>query len=227
MLSSMLAAVALFFWWPEVDLAVSAFFWRPEIGDFAGDQSMVARAMFEAIPVISKFIIAGLGAAFFVSLFFRGAQGRCWQRRFAYLLAALLLGPGLVIDVALKDHWGRARPAKVVEFGGSARFSPALQPSDQCQKNCSFVSGHASAGFFALSIGFLGGAAARRRWTLIGLALGSLAGLGRVSQGGHFLSDIVFAFYATWFSAWLAWVIFRRLGWMPAAPRPADASVGA
>ncbi|MDR2624860.1 MAG: phosphatase PAP2 family protein [Zoogloeaceae bacterium] len=219
MLSSMLAVAVLFSWWPDVDLAVSAFFWRPEIGDFAGDQSMMAVAMFEAIPVISKFIIAGLGAALLASLFFQG-RGRCWQRRFAYLLVVLLLGPGLVIDVALKDHWGRARPAKIIEFGGSARFSPALQPSNQCRKNCSFVSGHASAGFFAVSLGFLGGAAARRRWTLIGLALGSLAGLGRVSQGGHFLSDVVFAFYATWFSAWLVWIIFQRLGWMPDMRQP-------
>jgi lipid A 4'-phosphatase len=116
----------------------------------------------------------------------------------------------------LKDYGGRARPAKIVPFGGSARFSPALLPSDQCASNCSFVSGHASAGFFFVSLGFLGGRAARLKWTLIGLALGSIAGLGRISQGGHFLSDIVFAFCFTWFSAWLVWIIFCRLGWLDA-----------
>ncbi|MDR0717023.1 MAG: phosphatase PAP2 family protein, partial [Azoarcus sp.] len=98
--------------------------------------------------------------------------------------------------------------------GGNARFTPALQPTDQCGKNCSFVSGHASAGFFAVSLGFLGGASARRRWTLAGLALGGIAGLGRIAQGGHFLSDVVFAFFITWWSAWLVWLVFRKLGWM-------------
>ena len=54
-------------------------------------------------------------------------------------LAALLLGPGWVVNEALKNHWGRARPEQVSDFGGAQRFTPALQPADQCVKNCSFV----------------------------------------------------------------------------------------
>ena len=36
----------------------------------------------------------------------------------------------------------------------------------------------------------------RRRWFLIGTVAGAVVGLGRIMQGGHFLSDIIFAFYA-------------------------------
>ncbi|MDR2032700.1 MAG: phosphatase PAP2 family protein [Azoarcus sp.] len=216
-LLSMLAAAALFTLWPGIDLAVSAFFYCPEIADFVGDQSVLAVAMFRLVPYISTGIILFLAAVFIASFIAPPFRRRDWRIRSGFLLAALILGPGLAIDVAAKDHWGRARPSRIAEFGGAARFTPALLPADQCEKNCSFVSGHASAGFFAVSLGFLGGMAARRRWTLIGLVLGGLAGLGRIAQGGHFLSDVVFAFFITWWSAWLVWRIFRKLGWITAA----------
>jgi lipid A 4'-phosphatase len=211
---SMAVAALVFSAWPALDTAVSALFWLPDIQDFAGKRSAPVMAMYGFIPRFSKFIIAFLALAFIASLFDRGNKGRSRRIRYAYLVLVLILGPGLVIDVALKGHWGRARPNEITQFGGNARFSAALLPADQCSANCSFVSGHASAGFFFVSLGFLGNTAARRKWTLIGLTLGGIAGLGRISQGGHFLSDVVFAFYFTWFSAWLVWIVFRRLGWL-------------
>jgi lipid A 4'-phosphatase len=222
MLVSMAVMAALFSIWPGLDLAVSAWFWDPVIADFVGDHVPLIDAMFDIIPHLSAFIIVALLLAFIASQFDRGANGR--QRRIccAYLVLVLALGPGLVIDVVLKDYWGRARPAKITTFGGHANFSAALLPSDQCRNNCSFVSGHASAGFFFVSLGFLGGRAARLRWTLIGLTLGGIAGLGRVSQGGHFLSDVIFSFYCTWFTAWLVWIVFRHFGWMQDASESAN-----
>jgi lipid A 4'-phosphatase len=210
---SMLAAVALFALWPELDLKVSAFFYHSDIRSFTGDHSAPVMAIDEGILLLSRFFVALIFVAFAASFFIRGPRGHEWQKRVGFLAAALTFGPGLVVDVGLKDYFDRARPDKIVEFGGRARYTPAFVPSDQCQKNCSFVSGHASAGFFFATFGFLGGAAARRRWTAIGLVLGGIAGLGRISQGEHFLSDVVFAFYFTWFSAWLVWLIFRRMGW--------------
>ncbi|GHT99871.1 phosphoesterase [Betaproteobacteria bacterium] len=212
MLLSMMVMAAVFSLWPGLDLAVSALFWDPGIDGFVGDHLPLIHAMYGIIPPLSAFIIVTLILAFIASQFDRSANGR--QRRIycAYLVVVLALGPGLVIDVVLKDYWGRARPAKITTFGGNATFSAALLPSDQCNTNCSFVSGHASAGFFFVSLGFLGGRAARLRWTLIGLALGGIAGLGRITQGGHFLSDVIFSFYCTWFSAWLVWVVFQHFG---------------
>ncbi|AWI81261.1 MAG: hypothetical protein CVU19_06040 [Betaproteobacteria bacterium HGW-Betaproteobacteria-13] len=225
MLVSMLACAALFLLWPEIDLRTSAAFYTESSG-FWGERNAFVMALYRGIPMMSNAIIIGLFIALFAYMFQRGLQGARRRIQVGYLITALILGPGLLIDVVLKDHWGRARPAKVTEFGGAATFSPAIIPSDQCGKNCSFVSGHASAGFYFVSLGFLGGVAARRRWTLIGLGLGGVFGFGRVAQGGHFLSDIVFSFYATWFAAWLAWVIFRKLGWLSDPDELAETTPG-
>lgn len=219
---SLLACAVLFTSFPEIDLAVSRAFFNPEHG-FVGERDAFVQSLYKGVPLMSRAIIIGLLIAMFAYSIQRGETGKRRRIQVGYLIVALALGPGLLIDVALKDNWGRARPAKIVDFGGTQVFSPALKPTDQCQNNCSFVSGHASAGFYLVSLGFLGGAVARRRWTLIGLAAGALFGFGRITQGGHFLSDIVFSFYATWFAAWLAWWIFRQFGWLPdAAGSPAD-----
>lgn len=213
MLVSMLICAAIFLVWPQIDLGVSALFYDENTG-FSGDRNAFVMALYRGIPLMSNAIIIGLFIAMFAYMFQSGLHGARRRIQVGFLIVSLMLGPGLLIDVVLKDYWGRARPAKVTEFGGAATFSRALIPTDQCARNCSFVSGHASAGFYFVSLGFLGGAVARRRWTLIGLGLGSVFGLGRIAQGGHFLSDIVFSFYATWFAAWLTWQIFVKLGWM-------------
>jgi lipid A 4'-phosphatase len=116
------------------------------------------------------------------------AQARCW-----FLVAALAAGPGLVANVVLKDNWGRARPREIVEFGGAKQFTPPLLPAHECVKNCAFVSGEASSvfvPFFALAL-----LVPHYRAALIagGIAAGLIAGIIRMSQGAHFLSDIVFA----------------------------------
>lgn len=215
--ASMLVCAIVFSIWPEIDLAVSSAFYDPSHG-FVGDRNLLVTAVYRGIPLMSKAIIIALFVALFAYCFQRGVHGQRRRIQVAFLIVAMALGPGLLVDVALKDYWGRARPAKVEAFGGASTFSPALVPSDQCEGNCSFVSGHASAGFYLVSLGFLGGAVARRRWTLIGLVVGTLFGIGRITQGGHFLTDIVFSFYATWLGAWLAWLIFVKFGWLAVAP---------
>ncbi len=220
MVATMLLFCILFTLWPRLDLATSALFFD-EDHRFWGDSSSFVLTLYNGIPILSRAVIAGLFITFLAYCFQWNEQSRCRRIQIGYLLVSLALGPGLLIDIVLKDNWDRARPVKVTEFGGDKTFSPALHPTDQCNTNCSFVSGHASAGFYFVSLGFLGGAAARRRWTLIGLGAGSLFGLARVSQGGHFLSDVIFSFYATWFAAWLAWLLFVKLGWFT-NPAPAD-----
>ena len=105
----------------------------------------------------------------------------------------LLTGPLVVANIGLKDHWGRARPRDVIEFGGAKAYTPPFPPSDQCQYNCSFVSGEASSIFITFFAVALLVPVLRREMVLAGVALGALAGLTRIAQGGHFLSDVVFA----------------------------------
>lgn len=119
-------------------------------------------------------------------------------RLWGFIASLYLIGPGLIVNVGLKSHWGRARPAHIVEFGGDASFTRALVATDQCARNCSFVSGEA-AGAVALAISLyfltrlMPDSVLRKRirqWTL---ALTALAAFLRIVTGRHFLSDVLFA----------------------------------
>jgi lipid A 4'-phosphatase len=108
-----------------------------------------------------------------------------------YLLASLILGPGLIVNVLLKDHWGRARPLYISQGGGTAHFTPPLIVTDQCQSNCAFSSGHAALGYWLVSVALLAPPAWRGRAVAGALAFGTLIGFTRIAQGAHFLSDVV------------------------------------
>lgn len=171
--------------WPEFDLsAASAFFTS---GVFAWRGAGLAEALHELVHPLSLALAAGLlGLALWT-----GWRGQGW-RRWAFVLLTLVIGPGLVTNTLLKDNWGRARPVQVEQFGGTARFTPALVPANQCEKNCSFVCGDGAFGFWFHSFAYI---APRRRRVLFwsGLGIGAGYGLLRMGMGAHFFSDVVFA----------------------------------
>jgi lipid A 4'-phosphatase len=118
------------------------------------------------------------------------------QNIYLFLTLSLFFGPGLLVNIILKDNSiGRARPSQITEFGGSSDFTRAFEYSGACDSNCSFVSGHASMGFFFIGLGWL---MQSKRWFYIGLAIGVVVALTRIVQGGHFLSDTVFALWAVY-----------------------------
>jgi undecaprenyl-diphosphatase len=92
---------------------------------------------------------------------------------------------------------------QVVEFGGSRDFTAAPLPATACDKNCSFVSGHASVGFALIAFSFLATGRRRRAIGAGAVAAGALIGLARMIQGAHFLSDVVFAGFIVCGIAWL------------------------
>jgi len=126
------------------------------------------------------------------------------RKKVIYLLLVLIMGPGLVVNVIFKDHWGRARPGRIEEFGGVQKFTRAFVISDQCKKNCAFVSGHASIGFYFVAFGFV--FRAHRKKIIFGAIIyGTLIGLGRILRGVHFVSDIVFAFFFVYIIAFMVY----------------------
>ena len=63
---------------------------------------------------------------------------------------------------------------------------------------------------------------------LAGLALASAIGMVRMAQGGHFLSDVVFAMLLTWMIAWLMHsLVFRWVPALVARARAPDPQAGA
>jgi lipid A 4'-phosphatase len=111
-----------------------------------------------------------------------------------FILLCVILGPGLIINLVLKDHWGRARPRQLVEFGGSSEYSQPLVPFQESGK--SFPCGHCSVGYL-YGIGWW---VWRRNHPQLaaaslaaGLVMGTLLGIGRMTDGGHYLSDAVWS----------------------------------
>jgi lipid A 4'-phosphatase len=122
-----------------------------------------------------------------------GNAGYFGYQQWRFLFVCLVVGPGLLANVGFKDQWGRARPKHIVAFGGAKLFTPALLPTNQCKRNCSFVSGEASSVFAP----FYAAAAVAPQFAAPLILVGTLAGLAagsvRIAQGAHFLSDVVFA----------------------------------
>jgi len=177
---------------PEIDLISSRAF-QAGGGAFAGQSLGWVNALRNIFVGLFYFsVAAALGG-----LVMTRGQSRSWLRlsgpQWMILAICLAVGPGIVANVVLKDHWGRARPKQVLEFGGAKAFTPPLIPTDQCAHNCSFVSGEAASIFMP----FYAAGLLVPQWagTLLagGTLLGLAAGLVRMSQGAHFLSDVIFA----------------------------------
>jgi lipid A 4'-phosphatase len=133
----------------------------------------------------------GLGGLLLGATLWAAYKKRGW-RRWLFVLLALIIGPGIVTNVILKDHWGRARPHQIEQFRGDKQYSPPFVIARQCPENCSFVSGDASFGFWLHCFAYI---APRRRKQLFwgGLAVGTGLGVMRMGMGAHFLSDVLCA----------------------------------
>ncbi len=210
---SFLAATLLFYVFPELDIRFSMLFYDPVSRFYLADAPF-CHYIYESVEIVST---AWVVLAFLL-LTVLWIRKKPWfglsAKHLIYLLAALAIGPGLIVNVVLKDNWGRARPYDVIQFGGASVFTPAFAISNQCHHNCSFVSGHAAMGFYFIAFGFCRHKVCRKRRNLLILLAGiygAVVGLVRILQGGHFLSDIVFAFFVIYAaSAVLYWIIFER-----------------
>ena len=118
------------------------------------------------------------------------------RRGGAFLALLLLIGPGLLVNASLKSLWGRPRPLQCQEFGGEMKFLPVGEWAQRSFPNSSFPSGHAAVAFFLMGLGFV--ISPHRPWLRRGCFIGGMAygmamGFTRVLQGGHFLSDVLWA----------------------------------
>ncbi|MCL7960857.1 MAG: phosphatase PAP2 family protein [marine benthic group bacterium] len=210
LLAVAIVAAAAFTIFPDIDLWMSGLFYRPDSGFYLKD-SWWAVAIYDSIPIIAITVGVGSLLALIYNLVRKRRAGTLSNRFLLFVLAALAVGPGLVVNAGFKDNWGRARPRDVTEFAGDRQFTPALQPTDQCDRNCSFVAGHPSVVYWLAALGFAVAAGRRRnRIFVAAAALGLVAGLGRIVQGGHFLSDVIFSGLAVFAVIWvLAMYVFK------------------
>lgn len=133
-----------------------------------------------------------------------------WRKPALFLLFVLAIAPGILVNLVLKDHWGRPRPRDIVAFGGAENYLPPGEIGAHQGK--SFPCGHCSMGFFmALPFLFM-----RKKYKIAayvflfsGLFFGILIGLARMMAGGHFLSDMLWSGGIVWLVAALGYRLLK------------------
>jgi membrane-associated PAP2 superfamily phosphatase len=193
---------------PQLDIELSRPFYK-------GDIYWVAHG---PIPLYLReavaWIIAAIAACAFISVVIK----LVWPRRslliggrgIVLMIATLALAPGLLSNLILKDKWGRPRPVEVTVFGGTEEFVAWWDPRGSCPKNCSFVAGEPSGAFWTLAPAALVPPPWRALAYGAALTFGAAVGLLRMSAGGHFFTDVVFAGVFTFLIVWLVHGLLYR-----------------
>lgn len=192
-LAALASGATILFSVTRLDIRAARWFYHPELADPWPIASQPLWLLFyRSAPWVTG-SLAAAGTALLVA----GAIRRTWsglRLPGTFLLLCVVLGPGLIINGILKDHWGRPRPRQIVEFGGRLQYVPPLVPARTHGK--SFPCGHCSVGYLYASGWWLW----RRRHPLraaaslaAGTTLGTLLGFGRMAAGGHFLSDVIWS----------------------------------
>ncbi len=184
---SVIAVVLAIF--PKLDTTFSNLFYVFPL-DFIYKNHPVVVMIFRLVPIVT-ILWSGMCLVYLIYLFFQ--KKRIISSPAFYLLLAALMGPGLLVNYGLKEHMGRARPKHILEFGGDKAFSGPLRFSRECSANCSFTSGHAAMGYYFSAVSYIVPIPYKAITFILGTALGSVIGFGRIIQGGHFLSDVIFS----------------------------------
>jgi len=196
---ALLLLLTLPFAFTDLDLTLSSWFYRE--GWYAGEfQPWAFLYRYGPLPgllLTALALTAWIGGWSWPRL-------RRWQRPAAVIVMTLLLGPGLLVNVLGKGYWGRPRPRDVSAFGGTEAFRRVIQPGIP-GRGKSFPSGHPSVGYLFCVFFFLD-SSRRRRWIWLGtgLAFGTAMGVGRIAQGAHFASDVLWSGGLTYLSAAVA-----------------------
>lgn len=193
--------------WTELDLLAAA--------QFLGAQAHTEVAQWWWVELINAYVpavfrvvvVVALAAWVWTSL--RPGAKR-WRLPLAFVVLAGTLGPGLVVNSGFKDNWQRSRPYQVQHFGGTQQFTRAAVITDQCNNNCSFVSGHVACGIFLASL-LLVDRKRRRIWGTAGVVAGLVIGFARMADGAHWLSDVLWAWPITLLTSWLVWKALLRI----------------
>jgi len=194
------------FWVTRLDIAAAAWFYEAGLSEpwFAAD-SLICQIFYYAPPVLIGSIVVAAGYCFVTGG--RGPLTRGRRRAGVIMLLAALLGPLILVNAVFKNHWGRARPKHIEEFGGKMHYAPPLLKGAAGVAK-SFPAGHPSMAF-VFAVFYLLLREKRRRLARVMLSaafVGGLAmGVARMAAGAHFLSDVLWSVLITWFAVWVAY----------------------
>ena len=224
LLGLMLASSIPFWIWP-LDIQISTMFYHPERG--TGDAAWpvqntpFVQFCYKAAPILTMLVAL---PALFIVLFGAWIKPiKAWRAHAAVVVLTVVLGPGLLVNGIFKEFWDRPRPVQTENFGGDFPYAPPLMIGEAAGGK-SFPCGHCSAGFALAALWLLW---RKRRPRLaaaalvLALVLGSAMGFSRIAAGGHYLSDVLWAAWLSFFAAWLSYYLIMRIpqrdaGWSPA-----------
>lgn len=195
-----LLLLSLIFAQTNLDLLVARWFWSDTNGWYLASthwiQWLYRLGSWPALLVGMGGLLVALGSRWIGSL-------RPLRRPGLFLALVLLLGPGLIVNGVLKKVYFRPRPVQVAEFGGGESFQALGEPTLQ-HTGHSFPSGHAAMGFYWLAPAlFLWRSRRRQAVACLALALihGGLMSFGRMAQGGHWFSDVLWSAGIVWLTS--------------------------
>lgn len=192
----------LFMVFPMADLAVSQWFAKGEV--FA----LAEQPFLQAVRRIGRdgqiYIVGSMVVLIGLKAFGPKRYAFCQPHKPLFVLLSFAVGPLIVVQV-LKVLIGRVRPRDLLEFGGSADFTPVWQFSAACSRSCSFPSGKSSAAAAALSLLVFVPATLRGITALVLTPFLVLIAFNRVLFGAHFLSDVMLGWLLTMFAMVLIW----------------------
>jgi lipid A 4'-phosphatase len=194
----------------RLDIDISGLFYQPKANLFRVNAQVWVQHAREAARLLIALIAAPAFFAIIGKLILPRRRMLIEGRAALLLAATLALGPGLIANTLLKDHWGRVRPIDIIQFGGAGHFTPWWDPRGECPNNCSFIAGEAAGAFWTLAPA----AFAPPQWRLVAcgaaLAFGAAVGVLRIGAGAHFFTDVVFAGLIMYLLQWtLHGLIFR------------------
>ena len=196
--------------WPQLDIAISRQFYDATRGVFPAQYSVLAPRVRDGFNYTTALLVAPAALALLLKLVLPRRRMLIAARAAVFLVTTIALAPGLMANVIFKENWSRPRPIEIKEFGGSLDFVPWWDPRGACDKNCSFVAGEGSGGFWTVAPAALTPPAWRPLAYAAALLFGAGAGGLRMMGGAHFFSDVAFSGVFTFLIVWLVHGLIYR-----------------
>lgn len=187
----------IFFIWPNIDLKTSHLFFT-SYGFAAGPMDtmnfFLRGPIFKLAQKLVDIVYATtliISSLFIIYAYIKRKQNLLTAALFIFF--SFVLGPGLLVNAILKNHWGRPRPYYTQSFVWHKPYVRVWEISNECDHNCSFVAGDSSTAFAFLAFAFL--PFRKRYWKIIIAVLAciyfAVNGILRIVHGAHYLSDVV------------------------------------
>ncbi len=207
--------------YPRLDLEIAGWFYDPTTHTFILNEMPWQPVARDTVRWLITALVVPALLAILGKLILPNRRMLITGRATLFIALTLALGPGVLANIILKEHWGRSRPIDVAEFGGTDQFTAWWDPRGPCPSNCSFVAGEPSGAFWTLAPAAL----APPQWQPLAfgaaVTFGAAVGLLRMGAGSHFFSDVVFAGVLIFLVNWIFYSMIYR--WR--ATRLTDAAI--